>query len=459
MISNIFISRKKAFSCSLTALAVSALIAACGGGGSEYAAVDCTGKPEPGKVDCRNANAGGAPSVTASPAATASPVPASVTPTAVPSGGTAPTTVSPTPVKPPVVQYSDIIRDAGKLVQLSVFKDVSWQPSHSDQDSRDLLVRDKVAVVASKWHNHLRSIKLSGGTPSLNKDTLFADVSGGRYAVDAVSGASEQVLQDVKADEAGKTLVVQVKKYGSSSKDTGVGMYVSRSADAGALTRVPYASQQKGSFFSMPDIQAQAVSGDGLLMAAGAESGRVVILDRDLTEKLEKKLDFKVDSMAFSGDKKMLFVGGKKQISLFSSEGITVALDVASLSELWRSTFLDNISQIEVLNSGAVLVQPEAGNAVYILHLKKKSGEKPGVQSIASAGTVTDVAVSPNKEVIAISTTGKVIDVVNIVTGKRASVKRTDSVAALAIDNQGNLWSLEEMKLISFRIPASVNDM
>lgn len=88
-----------------------------------------------------------------------------------------------------------------------------WEQSDGDEtpDTVAILKGRNLAVMSTHYHNTLVVIDTSGAEPVVASHEAFASVDGERYAIDAVTGASEHRMRSVAPASDGKHVYVNVR--------------------------------------------------------------------------------------------------------------------------------------------------------------------------------------------------------------------------------------------------------
>jgi WD40 repeat protein len=216
---------------------------------------------------------------------------------------------------------------------------ITWELDYKDETSRRLSSLNGLAIVGSKWHNRLTLLDTSndsdnegsGAEPSWISSTIFAYVEGGQDAVDAFSGATEQLLQDIDISPDNRSVFVTVKKAKNSSKDIGVGLYRADIFSPQEIEEIKFASATENTvdYYAFTDINNTALSADGKVLALASEKREIAILNADtLAEQSILELDSKVRSIALNQSGEQVFAG----LSKSSRTGI-ISINVGTKEE------------------------------------------------------------------------------------------------------------------------------
>lgn len=412
------------------------------GGNDDYAAQSCEGNAGSNSSadDCRHFN-GESPTPKPNPQPNPDPIP-KPDPNPKPDPDPKPT--------PGIKAWEDYEYQADSVSALTANAAISFAKHDDDEEFDDIDIVGDTAIVASHYHNRIRSFLLTDGVATLQQGLDFAAVSGGRYQVDAVSGATEQLLTDidVEASDSGLIVVGEVVPYDGSTK-TGVGTYVSRSDSAGNFNPIKFASQDSKNYHAVANISAQDLSQDGQRLAVADEAGKVAVLSSDsLTKRQSTTLDFSVHSLAFSADGKWLYVGGKKKIGLFGGEGVVVVLDANSLAELGRLRSETDSDFIHLQSAGdrQVVAQVAASSQALMLQWQVDGKKVSQQRYIAMPASIKRMSVIEAKNrstaYLAVSDSQNRLNIIDLKTGKRGQWQQNKPITSVALDSQGFAWIL-----------------
>ncbi len=215
----------------------------------------------------------------------------------------------------------------------------TWDLDYEDEKSRKLSILNNLAIVGSKWHNRLTLLDIASIANAASGETeaswissaIFAYVEGGQDEIDAFSGATEQLLQDIDISPDNRSVFVTIKKAKKNSKDIGVGLYRADIFSAQEITETKFASATENSvdYYSCADINNTALSGDGKVLALASEKRKIAILNADtLAEQDILELDSKVRSIVLNQSGEQVFSG----LSKSSRNGI-VSINIGTKEE------------------------------------------------------------------------------------------------------------------------------
>lgn len=208
---------------------------------------------------------------------------------------------------------------------------ITWNLDYEDEKSRKLTTQDNLAIVGSKWHNRLTLLDTSTTEPSWVSSTVFAHVKGGKDAIDAFSGATEQLLQDIDISPDNRNVFVTIKKAKKNSNDIGVGIYRADIFSPQYIEETEFASSTENTsdYYAYPNINNTALSGDGKVLALASEKRKIALLNADtLAEQNIIELDSKVRSIALNEQGDHIYAG----LSRSSRTGI-ISINTATKEE------------------------------------------------------------------------------------------------------------------------------
>ncbi|MFT5594276.1 MAG: hypothetical protein ACI8SR_002665 [Oceanicoccus sp.] len=340
-------------------------------------------------------------------------------------------------------------RDTTSLLTLSAAGSESWSSTHADQI--DLLVsasQDQI-LVGSKFHNYLRSFQSdTAGQVVALAGTGFLDVSGERYAVDAISGASEQVFNGLDLHTTGNqtVLMARAEKYDSASAAIGVGLYIDTIDALFTLPDRDFASQDGANFISYSAIRASTVSSSGHALAVtGSDRNVKTYLKGEYsTPNQTKRLGIRGSTIAYSFDEKALYVGG------LALAGAVVSLDSETLAEHWSINLSDKPLALLPVASGGVVAVLSSGTSAFWL---SESGDESTLVNISMAQQATAATMNQLGTIFAVADTEQGIEAISLATGKRAYIKHSAAVQSLVMDGFGTIWVMSKGYLQGYQLP------
>jgi len=394
-------------------------LSACSG--DDNKAVDCSAEPEPGVVDCRSENdssGNGSGQLDGDNGETV-----------------------------------DFTRDPNAVLDLVAVGADTWTRTHADQIDTVLSAQGSALLVGSRYHNYLRGFQTDAAGQLVALDAqAYLQVEGDRYAIDGVTGASEQVLSALwPVNEGGQLrLYSQAQKYSGDSASTGVGLYVSDVFGLDALPEQLFGQADASQYIAYGAIQATAVSADGRLVAIGGSDRALRLYDTDdlSTPLASVTLDMTVRALAFSDDGATLYVGGATIV------GQVAALQTSSLAEIWRYESDRTPRKVLATASGVLALMPVGQTLLYIL---PQDGADPAVVEVELPELSVNMALNADGDRLAVAGFDKTIELISLATGSRATVKLEKSPSGIAFDEHGTLWALSAQTLSGFTAPAGFN--
>ena len=189
----------------------------------------------------------------------------------------------------------------------------TWEKNYEDERSRTISTQGDLAIIGSKWHNRLILIDTSSdGTANVISSALFAFVEGGQDAIDAFSGATEQLLQDIDISPDNRNVFVTIKKATDSSKDVGTGIYRADIFLPQEIEEIEFASisENTTNYYAFADINNSALSSNGEVLALASEKREIALLNANtLAEQSILNLDSKVRTIALNDSGEQIFAG------------------------------------------------------------------------------------------------------------------------------------------------------
>ncbi len=209
---------------------------------------------------------------------------------------------------------------------------LTWGLGHADEISGTIDARNELAVVGSKWRNRLIVINTSGA--ALDQIGLgdFAEFPGGeRDEVDAVTGATEQVLEKVQLTPDAVSAIVGVGKYKKESAERGVGLYRANLSQPTLIPAHRFGVDMVNTvdFFAFADFNDFALSADGSKIVLAGEDKRLVALTNQ-TFSEDFSLDFTSKVRAVGIDS----TGGHAFAALFGARTGLATVDISTGTEV-----------------------------------------------------------------------------------------------------------------------------
>ncbi len=212
---------------------------------------------------------------------------------------------------------------------------IKWGLGHEEEASTDLHVQGNYAVVGSQYHNRLIVLDLTTNDPVLlSRNDFAASPNVERDEIDAITGASEQVLSEVSIIPGGQSVLVGVEKKKKTSSEMsaglGVGLYRADFSDPGAIPMTRFAADSGSqNFYPFPGLNEMAVSANASSVVLSGEDKKLTVLSTsDFSAIREFSFASKVRAVALDE------AGTTVYASLFGARIGLVILDVASGNEL-----------------------------------------------------------------------------------------------------------------------------
>lgn len=208
---------------------------------------------------------------------------------------------------------------------------LKWEPGHGDEVSVTLDVTGDLAVIGSQYHNRLIVFDTSGESPNRLGSGEFAASPGERDEVDAVTGASEQVLRKLELVPDAVSAVVAVKKFKKSSGARGVGLYRADLTQPDTIPTKRFGEDENSTpdFFAFPDLNDFSLSGDGHKLVIAGENKQLISLSNQGFS-VDQTIEFKSKVRAVGIDS----VGHFAYASLFGARTGLVVVDLTSGNEI-----------------------------------------------------------------------------------------------------------------------------
>lgn len=157
----------------------------------------------------------------------------------------------------------------------------SWPLGHEEEVSVTLDISSDLAVVGSVYHNRLITFDVAGDDPVRLGLGDFASSPVDRDEIDAVTGASEQVINTLELSPDSVTAVVAIEKYKQSSDERGVGLYRANLSQPAIIPASRFGEDETATtdFFPFPGLNDLALSGDGSRLVLAGEDRVLVALN------------------------------------------------------------------------------------------------------------------------------------------------------------------------------------
>lgn len=354
------------------------------------------------------------------------------------------------------VETVSLERVSSALLSLTQAGSDSWGTSHADELNVFLEISGQSLFVGSKFHNRLRSLQSNNaGQVTLLGDVSFLSVSGDRYTVDGVTGASEQLLSGIHLDDSTSPLIIiaQTEKYNNQSGSTGVGSYFQTVQSLDALPSPEFASGTATDFIGFGNIRGSALCDNGLLATTGSDRS-VNLVEFSNENKLSSvSLDVSGRSLACNDSSDRLYLGGATIVGQVLA--LSVALDTFELSEVWRATVADTPKKMLAVGDSSVLVLLASGTELLWF-----SADGQSVSAIELAAAGTDIAINAEQNQVAVTDVDGGVELIHLSSGKRAYAKVgvAGSVGGVGIDQFGTVWALNDGKVTGYLAPAGFSE-
>ncbi len=157
---------------------------------------------------------------------------------------------------------------------------VGWGLDHAEEISVDIHSVDNLAVIGSKYHNRLIIVDIGTAIPEWLSSNLFADSPVERDEVDAMTGATEQVLSQVKMTPDKSNVIVAIEKYVKDSENIGVGVYRANLSDPYQVPNKRFASlTNNDNYYAAAKLKDIALSSDGSTLALVGDDRKLTLLN------------------------------------------------------------------------------------------------------------------------------------------------------------------------------------
>jgi len=189
---------------------------------------------------------------------------------------------------------------------------LQWSLDYEDEKSRTMSSFNNLSIIGSKWHNRLTLLDTRNDQPHWISSTNFSYVEGGKDQIDAFTGATEQLINDIEISPDNRSVFVSIKKVKDNSSDKGVGIYRADIFDPHNIEEKKFAHDQSNNtdYYALPDINMATLSADGDILALASEKRKIVLLNANqLTERLSIATDSKVRSLSFNKTSDFLIAG------------------------------------------------------------------------------------------------------------------------------------------------------
>lgn len=321
-----------------------------------------------------------------------------------------------------------------------------WQKGHKDESVMGMSKSEQKTLIYTKWHNRLRIIDPT--TKKLTEDKLFLYVEGERDTIDAVSGASEQILKKVLPTPDSGTIIAMVEKHSDEASDKGIGIY---SADISqGIPDLKFARESSDSpdYFNYPDIKDIAISHNGETIIAGGNDRKIKIFTTtELNNPTEIDTGKKIRSLGFSADDKYIFCG---------TGGLTKYLQIYDFASGTKVAEIETndtpLSVVEILSKNRIIATFQGSNKVKVYDSSDMNNPTL-IKTLIINGRAKSISLSPDDKFIAIAATGKQINFFSLDGGDNPKiVTLNESVNGIAFLNETRFMVAGETGIDFFNI-------
>jgi len=289
---------------------------------------------------------------------------------------------------------------------------LSWELDHKDETSTTLDAAGNLAIVGSYFHNRLVVFDLSTEQPSLLSTGSFANTPGRRYKVDAVTGASEQQLEQVRLTPDSLEAIVSVTKRKPSSDNRGIGLYRASLLYPETIPEKRFAEDASNTqdFYAFADINGFVMSGDGSKIAIAGEDKRLVTLNTS---------DFSLDhSFSFSSKVRSAGINGDASYAYAGLSGDRTGLAIMDVLSGTELGFIDTGSQypqqIETFSNDTRLAfYLRKGETLFIYD--NTQAQQPSVLTeLEASGKIKTFAISEDGKIALIGINGGKVELFSL---------------------------------------------
>ena len=358
------------------------------------------------------------------------------------------------------VATQPLVRDVSALQDLVAVGTESWSPSHADELDVSVTASGNLILVASKYHNRLRTFQSdNAGHITQLADTGFLTVSGGRYAIDGVSGASEQVLSQVQLQTDGdeQFLLSIMEPYNHRAIRAGTGLYRHALNSPDAPPAPLMARTDNADYLPYQGIRTTALSPDGDWLAVAGRDRKVNVFAANSnfsTALGEASLDITVHTASFDQNASRLYLGGSTIVGQLLA--LEHDVDSQTLTEQWRVTLDDTPQTLVSASNGSVIALLSSGNELIWI-----SADGQTATAIELASQASGLAINHAATRIAVSDVSGGVELIDLGSGARAYRKPVGPGEALgvAIDANDTVWLLSQRQLLGFQAPVPFGDV
>lgn len=284
-------------------------------------------------------------------------------------------------------------------------KSITWEKTDEEETIMGSSANENNIISYSRWHNSLRVVDIA--SQSLNDSGRFLDVDGARYATDASTGASEQLLKKVVEDDSNNIFALITEK---DDKTAGaLGVY--KSNVTSGITDIKYSQVSEGAnFYALDDGTDLAVSGS--ILVVGSDNGLKTFATSSLASPTHESDAGSVK--AVSASENYIFAGIYKRKANTLSVYDTSLNAVASLNtnDLTSST-VTSLYPDKIASYGDrvyfTLNDDDLGKTIYCYEVS--GGGLKAVKQISLGDTVVKLSVSEDGNYLVATTWDKKLQV------------------------------------------------
>ena len=275
---------------------------------------------------------------------------------------------------------------------------ISWKTAHEDEISVDLDIAQSIGVVGSQYHNRLIVFNLDADEPERLSKNLFASSDVERDEIDALTGASEQTLTEIKITPDSLGIIVAVEKYKSESNGKGVGIY---KADLSNPSKIPFTlfaehEESNENFYAFPNLTSITLSADGTTVALGGSDNKAAILSAsDFT--LIRTIDFDSTVLSVALDT----TGSTLYASLEGERTGIVVTDVIDGTELgFLDTGTSTAESLRLFSSDARIAWNTHDSALLSIGDSADPSNLSKISVVEATETIKSFDFSPNSNLL-----------------------------------------------------------
>ena len=302
------------------------------------------------------------------------------------------------------INQSDIAKQNSLTATISASlsqESTSWTKNHDDEENVALTSSDGIAIIGAKYHNSITILDTNTVQPSWLSSKVFAQVNGKRDQVDAVTGATEQTLTEIRITPDNLSLIVAVEKYAKESDNLGVGIYRANLSDYHNIPSLAFASADNNSqYYSAAKLKDIAISADGLVTALVGDDRKLTLLNTsDLSLKKVINVTDKARAIALDNSANIGFVG------VFGSKKGVAIFDLATAQKL---AFIDTTlypDHLELFSQDSKLIVQRSSSNLLSIYDVSTTAEPSLITTITASDNIKAFSVSPDGSKVLIALT------------------------------------------------------